>query len=208
MWGKHEIKLEKRATESGDDSATEIRHWIQGRPLFAISSPMLLRTFPYSKFPWKPLHSRTIILRIPFLRGPFSTLPRSFITLLSMRPPIRLAILEADTPLDKTRATYGGYGDVFEALLQAATDDLGNPDIIDPQSGLDISMWNVEDHPDKYPKMEEIDAILITGSSELLHRHKDRLEADAQCKGTIPSMTHPGSKPLSTSPRKRLRKIT
>ena len=82
-----------------------------------------------------------------------------------MRPPIRLAILEADTPLNNTRAKYDGYGGVFGALLQASAEDIGDSNVIDPQSGLDISMWNVEEHPDRYPKMEEIDAILITGSS-------------------------------------------
>jgi len=81
-----------------------------------------------------------------------------------MRPPIRLAILEADTPLDQTRVQYGGYGGVFKALLRAGAEDIGDPDIIDSESGLEISMWHVENEPDKYPKIEEIDAILITGS--------------------------------------------
>lgn len=85
-----------------------------------------------------------------------------------MRPPIRLAILEADTPLDQTRVQYGGYGGVFKALLRAGAEDIGDPDIIDSESGLEISMWHVENEPDKYPKIEEIDAILITGSSESL----------------------------------------
>ena len=86
-----------------------------------------------------------------------------------MRPPIRLAILEADTSLDQTRAKYGGYGGVFKALLKADAEDLGDPDVIDSQSGLDVSLWHVENNSGAFPKIEDIDAILITGSSEDLH---------------------------------------
>lgn len=87
-----------------------------------------------------------------------------------MRPPIRVAILECDTPLDQTKAKYGGYGGVFEALLRAGADALGDPNIIDSRSGLLISKWNVESG-DKYPNIEDIDAILITGSSMFLGDH-------------------------------------
>lgn len=80
-----------------------------------------------------------------------------------MRVPIRIAVLECDTPLDNTKAKYGGYAGVFKALLLASAKDLDQPDSVDPQSGLEISKWNVME--DRYPELDHIDAILITGSS-------------------------------------------
>jgi hypothetical protein len=80
-----------------------------------------------------------------------------------MRTPIRIAILECGTPPGNTVVKCGGYGGVFEALLRSGAKALDRPETIDPQSGLDISKWNVME--DRYPKLEDIDAILITGSS-------------------------------------------
>lgn len=80
----------------------------------------------------------------------------------NMKPPIRIAMLECDTPMPNTQARYGGYGGVFTALLQAGAQDLGRPD---PHSGLQISRYQVELHPEHYPDLKDIDAILITGSS-------------------------------------------
>ena len=74
-------------------------------------------------------------------------------------------MLECDTPLPKTNARYHGYGGVFEALLKAGAQDLGRPD---PYSGLQISRYQVELHPEVYPNLQDIDAILITGSSMIL----------------------------------------
>lgn len=92
--------------------------------------------------------------------------------------PIRLAILEADTPLAKTRAKYGGYGGVFTSLLHKGADAINIP-----RGQLDISGWDVVNAGDGqeggdehlggqydwkrrrgYPKMEDVDAVLITGS--------------------------------------------
>jgi hypothetical protein len=78
-----------------------------------------------------------------------------------MKPPVRIAMLECDTPLPNTKSRYDGYGGVFEALLKAGARDLGRPD---PQSGLQISRYQVELHPEHYPDLKDIDAILITGS--------------------------------------------
>src|SRR5277367_137803 len=82
-----------------------------------------------------------------------------------MKPPSRIAMLECDTPLPKTGARYHGYGGVFEALLKAGAEDLGRPD---PHSGLQISRYQVELHPEDYPDLLDIDAILVTGSSTIL----------------------------------------
>lgn len=114
--------------------------------------------------------------------------------------PFHLAILECDSPLSGTHAKYGGYGDVFTALLRSGADALGDPDLIvssdsnanptsdsngisnstiDPKpeerNGADgkgrrrrlrITKWNVEKDMQRYPALDEIDGILVTGSSE------------------------------------------
>jgi len=73
--------------------------------------------------------------------------------------PIRLAILEADTPLPQTRAKYSSYGGVFESLFaQAAA-----PAPLD--SVLSISYHHiVGPSAGPYPSLDDVDAILITGS--------------------------------------------
>jgi GMP synthase-like glutamine amidotransferase len=86
-------------------------------------------------------------------------------------------MLECDTPLPKTDARYHGYGGVFEALLKAGARDLGRPD---PQSGLQISRYQVELHPENYPDLQDVDAILITGSSTILST-PSRLLSLKQC---------------------------
>jgi Glutamine amidotransferase class-I len=77
-------------------------------------------------------------------------------------PPLRIAILECDTPLTGTRTKYGGYGGVFAALLSAGADALRSPDL-SSKHGLDLTSWDVVE-AQNYPSLEEIDAILITGS--------------------------------------------
>lgn len=78
-------------------------------------------------------------------------------------PPLRIAILECDTPLDNTRAKFGGYGGVFKALLEAGADALDAPGL-SSKEGLDLSYFHVQ-RDQVYPSLEDIDAILITGSS-------------------------------------------
>lgn len=92
--------------------------------------------------------------------------------------PIRIAILEADTPIGKARAKYGGYGGVFTSLLHKAA-DVSNL----PRESLEITGWDVVNSEGAkegeeedmggdwawkrrkgYPKMEDVDAVLITGS--------------------------------------------
>lgn len=78
------------------------------------------------------------------------------------QPPLRIAILECDTPLDNTRAKYGGYGGVFKALLGAGADALQHPNL-SSKSGLSFTTYDVtqEHYP---PSLDNLDAILITGS--------------------------------------------
>jgi len=80
-----------------------------------------------------------------------------------MKLPLRIAILECDTPLDKTREQFGGYGGVFKLLLQRGADRLNHPGL-GSKEGLELSFFNVSTDGDKHPRLEDIDAILITGS--------------------------------------------
>jgi len=84
-----------------------------------------------------------------------------------MKPPLRIAILECDTPLTDTRSRYGGYGGVFTALLKAGADSLGQPDVLSSKHGLDISCYEVVEKM-QYPELQNIDAVLLTGSSTSL----------------------------------------
>ena len=92
--------------------------------------------------------------------------------------PIRIAILEADTPIGKTLVKYGSYGGVFTSLLHRAADASNIPRERLKLTGWDVvnmeraqekeddnvrEEWNIERRKG-YPKMEDIDAILITGS--------------------------------------------
>jgi hypothetical protein len=76
--------------------------------------------------------------------------------------PLRIAILECDTPLDKTYATYGSYGGVFTALLNAGADALNHPGL-SSKEGLSISCYDVV-NAQEYPSLDDIDGVLITGS--------------------------------------------
>ncbi|KAG0652502.1 glutamine amidotransferase [Hyphodiscus hymeniophilus] len=74
--------------------------------------------------------------------------------------PLRIAILECDTPLVGTRTKYGGYGGVFTALLHSGAAAL--EPALSP-SDLQISKFDVVTKQE-YPSLEDIDAILVTGS--------------------------------------------
>ncbi|KAH7143754.1 class I glutamine amidotransferase-like protein [Dactylonectria macrodidyma] len=77
-------------------------------------------------------------------------------------PPLRLAILEADTPQPQTRARYGGYTGVFTALLEAAAQSLSPPREL--KELVSITSYDVVNESQSYPVLDDIDAVLITGS--------------------------------------------
>lgn len=90
--------------------------------------------------------------------------------------PIRIAILEADTPLEQTRRKLGSYAGAFISLLHRAADaskiprdklQLAGWDVVNEQDGGVEDMGGVYElkRTRGYPRMEDIDAILITGSS-------------------------------------------
>lgn len=78
-----------------------------------------------------------------------------------MKPPLRIAVLECDTPLEKTKAKYGSYGGCFEALLRAGAKQLGS---LDSPDDLKFTYWDVV-NDNRYPDLTDVDGVLLTGSS-------------------------------------------
>lgn len=79
------------------------------------------------------------------------------------KPPIRIGILECDIPLPNTKERFGGYGGVFEHLLKRGARALNDPSL-NPDTAFQITKWQVEQDPSRYPSLADVDAILITGS--------------------------------------------
>ena len=77
-----------------------------------------------------------------------------------MKSPIRIAVLECDTPLASIHEKYGGYGSIFTTLLHHAADAMSMQ-----RSDLEITTWDVVNREGDYPALEDVDAILMTGSS-------------------------------------------
>ncbi|KAI1367633.1 putative class I glutamine amidotransferase [Xylaria arbuscula] len=80
----------------------------------------------------------------------------------SLNAPIRLAILEADTPAPGIKSKYQSYGGVFTYLFKRACASLPNP--VSLESRLTLSAHDIVNDLTAYPDPETIDAILITGS--------------------------------------------
>ncbi|KAL4802372.1 class I glutamine amidotransferase-like protein [Aspergillus unguis] len=79
------------------------------------------------------------------------------------RTPLRIAILECDTPPETANAKYGGYAGVFTTLLESSLKELRKPEQVDPKTVLDISRFDVVT-AQEYPDLENVDAVLLTGS--------------------------------------------
>ena len=80
-----------------------------------------------------------------------------------MKSPLRIAILECDEPIGRTKEKYGGYGNLFKELLHAGEDKVAEKDGV-KRPELDITKFDVV-KTEHYPSLENIDAVLLTGSS-------------------------------------------
>lgn len=85
------------------------------------------------------------------------------------QPPLRIAILECDTPFPNAKETYGGFGGIFTSLLQSAITTHSEPLFHDSSSNITpgdvkIEKYHVVEKPDNYPKLDDVDGVLITGS--------------------------------------------
>ena len=80
-------------------------------------------------------------------------------------PPLRIAILECDKPLDSARRELGGHIGVLTALFKSAVDGLEHPRI-SAKEGVELKAYDVVDAQD-YPSpdsLHSLDAVLISGS--------------------------------------------
>ncbi|KAB8237216.1 Aldehyde/histidinol dehydrogenase [Aspergillus alliaceus] len=75
----------------------------------------------------------------------------------------RVAVLECDTPIDPVKARYGTYGDFFDRLLAPGLKELG---VVETE--IQITKWDVVKES-VYPKPDEFDALLLTGSKHDAH---------------------------------------
>lgn len=78
-----------------------------------------------------------------------------------MPSPIRIAIIECDNPTFSSINKRGDYGGIFSSLLKVAAPEAG----LD-QDGLSFSFFNVVENTQNYPKLEDIDGVLLSGSSK------------------------------------------
>ena len=82
-----------------------------------------------------------------------------------IRPRLRIAILECDEPVGKTKERYGGYGGLFKDLLERGATHLAEQ-TGERRAELEISKFDIV-NKDVYPKLDDVDAVLLTGSSML-----------------------------------------
>jgi hypothetical protein len=112
-----------------------------------------------------------------------------------MNSPLRIAVLECDTPLPDIIEKYGRYGPIFSTLLETAAEGLG----LSPEKDLEMSAFDVVDKQE-YPDLEIVDAVLISGSSGLFQLSAGLIGPDAVQNTTHTTMIH-GSSSLSNSLR-------
>lgn len=93
-------------------------------------------------------------------------------------------MLECDTPLEGTRHKYGGYGGVFRALLESGVGALAKEQGSQKPVELEITKFDVEVE-EMYPKLEDVDAILLTGSS----KYQSSFEGSHSLEGRIDKVT-------------------
>lgn len=106
-------------------------------------------------FPLRHIHIHILLVvlasLVPNISSPVSN------SLPTMRPPLRIAVLECDQPIGRTYAKYGGYGNLFKELLETAAEK------IEEKPELDVTKFDVV-NTEHYPKLEDVDAVLLTGS--------------------------------------------
>ena len=79
---------------------------------------------------------------------------------LSQMVSIRIAIIDCDPLIEPVREKYGNYGGVVTAFLRAGAERIGLS-----LDKLHLTSWNVQERQED-PVLNEIDVILITGSSK------------------------------------------
>ena len=75
--------------------------------------------------------------------------------------PLRIAILECDTGLPKALAKYKRYGAISAAFLRAGAAAAG----LREEGDVEVGIWDVLNESGRYPELEGVDAVFLTGSS-------------------------------------------
>lgn len=75
--------------------------------------------------------------------------------------PIRVAVLECDTPIPSVLSTYGRYGDIITRMMLAGGATMDPPIL---STDVHFTKWDVVD-AQEYPNLEDIDHIIISGGS-------------------------------------------
>ena len=73
---------------------------------------------------------------------------------------LRIAIIETDNPGFSSINKRGNYGGIFSSLLKAAAPQAGLT-----EDDLQLTIHNVVENTTNYPNLEDIDGILMSGSS-------------------------------------------
>lgn len=80
--------------------------------------------------------------------------------------PLRIAVLECDEPIGRTKEKYGGYGNLFQELLENGAKQLVEKgERKEDGVEMEILKYDVVNH-EVYPELESLDGVLLTGSSE------------------------------------------
>ncbi|KAL8850018.1 MAG: hypothetical protein Q9221_005035 [Calogaya cf. arnoldii] len=74
--------------------------------------------------------------------------------------PLRIAILGCDNNIPAALLKYKSYAHICSTLLEAGAEAAGLK-----KDDLEISLWQVVDQVGKYPDLEDVDAVFLTGSS-------------------------------------------
>ncbi|KAF2719356.1 class I glutamine amidotransferase-like protein [Polychaeton citri CBS 116435] len=77
---------------------------------------------------------------------------------------LRVAVLECDEPVGRTKEKYGGYGNLFKELLLKGAEEVKAKDGKRGQvPELEVLKYDVVHH-EVYPALEGVDAVLLSGS--------------------------------------------
>ena len=74
--------------------------------------------------------------------------------------PLRIAILQCDNGLPKALERYKHYAAISAKLLEAGAEAAGLT-----TKDLAISIWDVVNEVGRYPDLEDVDGVFLTGSS-------------------------------------------
>ena len=72
--------------------------------------------------------------------------------------------MECDEPVGKTKEKYGSYGNLFKELLENGASQLART-TSSKKTVLEVTNYDVVNNTEWYPSLDDIDCVLLTGSS-------------------------------------------